>query len=94
MTQIDQLVQLYKIKVKAQMGEFQTVAQNYYEKVNHDLENYLEKLQNDEEHLQSIESHEDDILVFMHNIVQNVSDSLGEFSPQLDLANLNVKLKI
>lgn len=41
----------------------------------------------------AIENHEDDILVFMHNTVEDVQYNMKRFSPDLSLQNLKVRIE-
>jgi len=56
----------YQISLISRMGQVFTQQQEKVTTIKQDVQEYLNKLDNDENNLTSIESNEDDIIVFMY----------------------------
>ena len=54
----------------------------------------VEKLDNDSSNLSSLEYHEDNVLVFMNDIVEDLYKGLNKFAPDINIEGLKIDVEI
>ena len=59
-----------------------------------ELDEYMSKLENDNTNLGSIEYHDDQVIVFMNDIIDELQDGLVNFSPDITLEGLKIEMEL
>ena len=59
-----------------------------------ELDEYMSKLENDNTNLGSIEYHDDQVIVFMNDIIDELQDGLVNFSPDINLEGLKIEMEL
>ena len=59
-----------------------------------ELDEYMSKLENANTNLGSIESHDDQVIVFMNDIIDELQDGLVNFSPDINLEGLKIEMEL
>jgi len=59
-----------------------------------EIDESLEKLDSDSSNLTSLEYHEDNVLVFMNDIVDDLYKGLVKFSPEINLEGLKIEVDV
>ena len=54
----------------------------------------MEKLDNDSSNLNSLENHEDSVLVFMNDIIDDIYKGMRNFAPDINLEGLKIEVEI
>ena len=84
----------YKRIQKNNMEEALMIQQTRVEQVNSEIEEFLTKLENDSQNLSSIECHEDQIIIFMNDIIDELRQGLIQFNPQINFHGLQVTMEV
>ena len=59
-----------------------------------EIDESLEKLDSDTANLNSLEYHEDNVLVFMNDIIDDLYKGMVKFSPDINLEGLKIDVDI
>ena len=76
------------------MNEAVVLQESRVDDVCGELDEYMSKLENDNTNLGSIEYHDDQVIVFMNDIIDELQDGLVNFSPDINLEGLKIEMEL
>jgi len=83
----------YKERQEEIVNEAVVLQEGRVDDVCGELDEYMAKLENDSTNLNSIEYHDDQVIVFMNDIVDELKGGLVKFSPDINLEGLKIEME-
>ena len=84
----------YKERQEEIVNEAVVLQESRVDDVCGELDEYMSKLESDSSNLGSIEYHEDQVIVFMNDIVDELNHGLVHFSPDINLEGLKIEMEM
>jgi hypothetical protein len=89
---IRNVVDIFEAKTKDGLKVLSDKQALKYQGIETQVEEYLDKLQNDDLNLTSLESHDDNEIIYMTKIIEDQKHNLINFRPEITLDGVSIAL--